>query len=312
MGLRSSKHNRNSYDIAPVVSNKDFSYKKHNRPLPKVELPVEESNAEQKEQVQPTIVVEDTEVEDPRIPEWVNETNFKNLLLKTHPNLTDITSFKAYPAMAAGENYATLMLRIKITAKLDNDSSKDFSFMLKVPHDTKEMKDMLKVMNFFITENTVYTDVLPELEEMYRQAGVEVSFGAKSYKLNLEDPNLHYVLLEDLSVEGFKNANRLECLNMEHTLGVLRKMAQFHAASACRVAKKGAYSPVFSPDMDNEMARAMMTQMFMAFKKPFLNNLKNYKNGEKYYDLMVSKQDLQLYIKNIYLFPFSRIISLII
>lgn len=215
MGLRSSKHKSNSYDIAPVVSNKDFSYKKHPRPLPKVELPVvaviaeenEEQTESNEEEVQtisavettPTAAIVKNEVQDLRVPDWVNEDNFKKLLLKTHPNVIEITAFKAFPAMAAGENYATLMLRVKMTAKFQDDSTKDFSFMLKVPHDTKEMKDMLQAMNFFITENTVYTEVMPELEEMYRQAGVDITFGAKSHRLDLEDSNIHYVLLDDRS-----------------------------------------------------------------------------------------------------------------
>ncbi|KAM7362729.1 uncharacterized protein ACRADG_013297 [Cochliomyia hominivorax] len=298
MGLRSSKHKRNSYDIAPVVSNKDFSYKKNPKSLPKVELPAATAVvAEENEE----IVNENgkTEDRDPRIPEWINENNFKKLLLKSQPNIKDITSFKAFPALAAGENYATLMLRVKISAKFEDETTKDFSYMIKVAHDTQEMKEMMKAMNFFIVENIAYTEVLPELEEMYRQAGVEVTFGPKSHRLDLEDPNAHYVLMEDLSVDGFKNANRLECLDMDHTLSVLRKMAQFHAATACRVAKNGAYSAVFSPDMDNDMARVMLKQMFMAFKEPFLNNLKNFENGEKYRESMAHFFDnlVELFIR---------------
>lgn len=305
MGLRSSKNKRTSYDIAPVVSNKDFSYKKHATPLPKVELPPVVVSSEETPvqtdapaetnttpvEVKETVPANDQpkeQVQDPLVPQWVNKENFKNLLLKSHPNLKDISSFEARPALAAGENYATLLLRVKVTALYNDNTTENFSYMLKVPHTTDQMKEMMQAMNFFITENTVYSEVLPELEDMYRQAGVEVSFGPKACKLDLDDPNTFYVLMHDLGVDGFKNANRLECLDMKHTLCVLRKMAQFHAASACRVAKKGEYSPIFSPDMDNDMARAMITQMFSSFKGPFLNNLKNFNNSEKYRDLMVS------------------------
>lgn len=303
MGLRSSKHKRTSYDVAPVVSDKDFSYKKHMTPLPKVELPAvivtsdesppatngqPESNIVKTKELPPTNEQKEEQEKSALVPPWVNKDNFKKLLLKSHPSIKDISAFEARPALAAGENYATLMLRVKGTATYDDNTSQDFSFMLKVPHDTNQMKEMMQAMNFFITENTVYTEVIPELEDMYRQAGVEVSFGPKACRLDLDDPNIHYVLMSDLSVDGFKNVNRLECLNMEHTLCVLRKMAQFHAATACRVAKKGAYNPMFSPDMDNDFARAMFSQMFMAFKEPFLNNLKNFKDGEKYRDSMVS------------------------
>ncbi|TMW53356.1 hypothetical protein DOY81_001560, partial [Sarcophaga bullata] len=320
MGLRSSKHKRTSYDVAPVVSNKDFSYKKHTTPLPKVELPAvvvtsDESPLPANDQLEANIVEskefaqtneqKEEEQNSALVPPWVNKENFMKLLLKSHPSIKDISKFEACPALAAGENYSTLILRVKATATYDDNTSNDFSFMLKVPHDTSQMKEMMQAMNFFITENTVYTEVIPELEDMYRQAGIEVSFGPKACKLDLDDPNIHYVLMSDLSVDGFKNANRLECLNMEHTLCVLRKMAQFHAATACRVAKKGAYNPMFSPDMDNDFARAMFNQMFLAFKEPFLNNLKNFKDGEKYRDSMAQFFDnlVEIFIRARKLLP---------
>lgn len=325
MGSRSSKHEPKSYDIATVVTDKDFSYKRTPRPLPEIKLPavivtpetpkteetvpdeISTSNTENLQTPVTTSVAletsdetsvtsatvvpsETTESEptDPRIPSWVNEENFKPLLAKLHPNFVEIVSFKAYSALAAGENYATLMLRVKMTIKLENGSNLDQCFMLKVAHDTKEMKEMLQHMNFFIVENGTYDDVIPEMEEMYRQAGATVEFGAKSYQIAADAPKEYYVLLEDLSLRGYKNANRLECLDMEHTKAVLRKLALFHAASASRVAAKGVYSDIYSPDMDDPKLRGFMNQMFGSFKKPFMDNIKNYENGEKYENALVS------------------------
>lgn len=343
MGLRSSKNSPNSYDIAPVVANNDFSYSRSPRPLPEVVLPpVKEAKEEGSEndsklttndekttlttatpilnnesnKVNGDVVAENinivkediqksevnaanNEVKTPddtidsRIPDWVNEENFKPLLLKSYPTFKEIVTFKPYPALAAGENYATLMLRVKITIKLEDDTTKDLSYMLKVAHDNKEMMDMLQHMNFFNTENAVYNEVIPEIEEMYRQAGVSVEVGPKAHRLAAEAPSAYYVLLDDLSLRGFRNANRLECLDMEHTLAVLKKLAQFHAATACRVATKGEYAEIFSPNMDNDMVRGMMSQMFGSFKKPFMAALPTYENGEKYVEKMVSGENCQ-------------------
>ncbi|XP_073842682.1 uncharacterized protein [Musca autumnalis] len=313
MGSRSSKHDPKSYDIAPVVSDKDFSYKRTPRPLPEIKLPSvivtpetpvaeEPPNDEEATKVEPTVVAKEEiqvpvvtsavldekvpEVVDPRIPTWVNETNIKPLLMKQYPNLSDIVSFKAQPALAAGENYATLMLRVYVTVSLLDGTTKDLSYMLKVAHDNKEMKEMLQHINFFQVENSVYNEIIPEMEEMYRKAGVNVSIGPKAYRMAEEAPADYYVLLEDLRPLDYKNANRLECLDMEHTKAVLRLMAQFHAASAVRYLLKGEYSEKFNRDLDTPMTRGFMQQMFSSFKKPFLENMKHFENGDKYYDAM--------------------------
>ncbi|XP_061394742.1 uncharacterized protein LOC133330312 [Musca vetustissima] len=187
---------------------------------------------------------------------------------------------------APGENYSTLMLKIKITIKLKDKSTKKLSFMMKVAHNNNEMKELLQIKNFFDVENEVYHNVIPELEQMYHQAGSEVTFGAKVYELHDAEPSSNYVLLEDLSLRGYKNVNRLQCLDMEHTKAVLRKLAKFHAASVCRVYRKGPYSETFSPNLENPKGREFISQMFSSFKKSFMENLKLYDDGEKYHDNM--------------------------
>jgi len=39
-------------------------------------------------------------------------------------------------------------------------------------------------------------------------------------------------VLEDLCAEGFKMAERRQCLDLEHCLLIMRLLAKFHAASA--------------------------------------------------------------------------------
>ncbi|XP_061397893.1 uncharacterized protein LOC133333599, partial [Musca vetustissima] len=318
MGLRNSKHDPKSYDIAPVVSDKDFSYKKTPRPLPEIKLPLltvtpetpseeepqsvttnneevpQEEPTATKEQLQVPIVTsavdnEETkteEVPNPHIPAWVNKKNIQPLLMKQYPNFNEIVSFKAQPALAAGENYATLMLRVYVTISLLDGTTKDLSYMLKVAHDNKDMQQMLHHMNFFQVENATYNDAIPEMEEMYRKAGVDVSFGPQAYRMAEEAPADFYVLLQDLGPLHYKNANRLESLDTEHTEAVLRKMALFHAASAVRVFRKGEFREEFKRDLDSPISRGFIQQMFGSFKKPFLDCIKLYENGEQYYDAM--------------------------
>lgn len=52
------------------------------------------------------------------VPNWINESQFVEILTQNVPQFSEIRSFSAKAAMGAGENYATLMLRVKIEAEL--------------------------------------------------------------------------------------------------------------------------------------------------------------------------------------------------
>lgn len=114
--------------------------------------------------------------------------------------------------------------------------------MVKLPHQVEAIQEMMKRTNIFEIERTMYNEVVPELEALYKAVGVDITFGAKNY--DLKNAKTDYVALEDLGLKGFKNANRLEGLDQEHTERVLRKLSQWHAASAVRVATKGPYPKI--------------------------------------------------------------------
>jgi len=67
--------------------------------------------------------------------------------------------------------------------------------MLKTPHDFELYREILKKNNMFVVERDVFLQVIPELENMYKDAGLEVKFGAKAYEIDAPD---EYVLLQDL------------------------------------------------------------------------------------------------------------------
>jgi len=72
--------------------------------------------------------------------------------------------------------------------------------MMKVPHKTPQMEQMLAMANFFDSENAVYTDILPKLEELYKAKGLDIQFAPKAFKLDSKkEPNLaNTVLMNDL------------------------------------------------------------------------------------------------------------------
>ncbi|XP_013107724.2 uncharacterized protein LOC106087280 [Stomoxys calcitrans] len=222
------------------------------------------------------------------IPAWVEPSLFEPVIRQKFPELKQIKDFKAIPALAAGENFATLMLRLTAEIELKDGSSKNVSLMLKTAFDIDIFKQMVQFHDIFTVESDVYKEVIPELEDMYRATGVEVKFGPNSYELTTDQP---YILLEDLSTRGFKNMNRLEGLDQEHVLAALTKLAQWHAASAVRVANKGLYKTTIGREKMKEGAEVMLKGMFDNMFTPFLKCATSYEGVEDFYEAMKAKSE---------------------
>uniref|UniRef100_T1PAV2 Ecdysteroid kinase n=1 Tax=Musca domestica TaxID=7370 RepID=T1PAV2_MUSDO len=218
------------------------------------------------------------------VPKWIEARLFEGALKEVESEFKEIVDFKAKGALAPGENYCTIMLKADFIIKLKDESTKPLSFMLKVGHDTDLFREMMEGHNIFGAETGMYREVVPELEKIYSDAGVNVKFGAKSYTLATDQS---YILLENLKEKGFRNANRLDGLDMEHTKCVLEKMAQWHAASAVRAASKGMYSDLYSEGYIRPKSFDLIKGMYESSEKIFLECVKEYSNSDLYYGKVV-------------------------
>ncbi|EDV93520.1 uncharacterized protein LOC122322511 [Drosophila grimshawi] len=217
-----------------------------------------------------------------KVPDWVQADLFVDVLKESVKGFSKIKSFKAAGGTAAGENYATVMLRVSIEVELEDGKEKSVSYMLKLPHDLEMYKKMMESNNIFEAEFNMYKTVVPELEQIYRDAGVEVKFGATAYEL--KGAKSDYILLEDLAPKGFKTTNRLEGLDQAHTEVALRKLSMWHAASAVRVATKGSYPDQLTIGFYKEELRPMMIEMNNNIAGNFLKYCKLYEGNEEYID----------------------------
>ena len=108
---------------------------------------------------------------------------------------------------------------------------------------------MLKEWQVFEKELECYTSYLPEFEAMYKAIGLNIKFGAKVFKTKASKD---LIIMEDLSIKGFRNTKRQEGLDVEHIKKALEKLAQFHAASACRFELKGNYPDMYRKCLNSE------------------------------------------------------------
>ncbi|KAH8383613.1 hypothetical protein KR009_009669 [Drosophila setifemur] len=198
------------------------------------------------------------------IPDWVKAEVFEDLLKKEVKDYKETTSFRAKAGVPVGENYATVMLRVELDVETKDKSQITKAFMLKTPHQSEDYRKVLEKTNIFDVERGMYLEVIPELEKLYSDVGVEVKFGAEAYDIPASDA---YVLLEDLRPRGFRNADRLQGLDQVHAESVLRKFAQWHAASAVRVEKKGPYPETYTKGFlqNEEVVDAFCTRSIKVF-----------------------------------------------
>ncbi|XP_075145784.1 uncharacterized protein LOC142220492 [Haematobia irritans] len=214
------------------------------------------------------------------IPNWIEANIFENVLKESVPKYKEIKSFKVYDALGPGENYVALALKVELKVMLTDYSLHTQTYFLKVSHNNDLYNTLFYKWNVFNKETEVYRVFIPDFEEMYREAGLEVRFGPKIYELPVEH---EYLLLEDLNAMGFRNMNRQKSLDMNHCKFTLKKLAQWHAVSAVRVERKGPYNEIYFKGSINPDGEPLVRAMGSAAIQNVLKAVKDMKNNDAYY-----------------------------
>lgn len=222
------------------------------------------------------------------IPTWIKQEYFENIIADEIGKYSRITKFQPESGSAPGDNYASIMVRILIEVELEDGSLKELPLMMKTTHSTSSAAgQMVNDMGIFDKESEVYDKVIPAFEKLYSDHGKKVVFGPKSYKLS-KDPGVETVVLEDLRPRKFKNANRVEGLDLDHTKSVLKMLAEYHAASAVHYETVGPFEEKFNIGLFDPAKKEMLTTMY----KPMLDVIKqsfakNVENAEYYNEKLV-------------------------
>ncbi|EDV93519.1 GH19357 [Drosophila grimshawi] len=232
---------------------------------------------------------EQTNDEKIKLPDWLRAELFENLLKETIEHFKAIKAFKAVPGTKPGDNYATVMLRIELEVELKDNTTKSITYMLKIPHVSEAYQDTFGKAkhSIFDIEREVFTIYVEELKQIYRDVGLQIEFGAKCYKLDIP---YEHVLLEDLKPLGFQPVNRQAGLDEEHTLDVLTKLAQWHAASAVRVATMGPYPKHVSEGIFNEDGKCLISKLTDGVLPYVLKALESIEGHEAYYEDLINME----------------------
>lgn len=207
--------------------------------------------------------------EDTEYPSWLNEDLFVEFLKRDIQDFKAVYKFQVQETCAKGEHFTTTVLRVKIIVELQgmimpihkialtiinlisaDGNQADISYIVKLLPTAPSTRAMVSSWKVFDKEKLSYGCYIPEFEQMFRNANKPIEFGANYYETSSPlTASTELIILEDLGNRGFKNAYRQQGLDMKHTLAVLEKLSQFHAASAVRYELKGAYPNVYDRNL---------------------------------------------------------------
>ncbi|XP_053660980.1 uncharacterized protein LOC128709968 [Anopheles marshallii] len=232
------------------------------------------------------------------IPEWMTNDFFIDAVAKafnvSQSELT-VEQLDVRPATEAGDNFVSIMYRVKVTVLMGNSDAdrRTVSLIVKALPRLGLSEEMISALNVFPKEMAVYTEILPAFEQLYRDQGVEVTFGPRCLK-HCTDPT-DIIVMEDLKDRNFQMAVRQKGLDLEHCHTLLRRLAQFHAASAVHYERNGPYDAKFKEGMYSEKNRAMFEQ-FQAQHDVFMyETMCTWPNNGKLYAELMKRWGMEMF-----------------
>ncbi|KAM7364656.1 uncharacterized protein ACRADG_001057 isoform 1-T2 [Cochliomyia hominivorax] len=163
-------------------------------------------------------------------PLWLTDTYLENILKKyLKDEKLQIKDIEIKPATANGDNYASVMSRIKVKFLSESTQSQELTFIMKYSYESDPfIANIMSGYDVYNTEMKMYEKVLPQIAEILKEIGDTEQLFAKT--LNV-DYGRSAIIFEDLSVKNFILADRLKGLDEKHSCMVLKKLAKFHAAA---------------------------------------------------------------------------------
>ncbi|XP_053671692.1 uncharacterized protein LOC128721914 [Anopheles nili] len=195
------------------------------------------------------------------IPEWMTNNFFTDAIAKAL-NISEeefaIEQLDVRAATEAGDNFVSIMYRVQAAVLVGEQEHRNVSLIVKALPRLGLSEEMITSMNVFPKEMAMYTEILPAFEQLYHEHGVTVSFGPRCLKHCTEPTDV--IVMEDLKERDFRMVNRQEGLDLQHCHTLLRRLAQFHAASAVYYERHGSYDVKFKEGMYAEKNRSMFEQ----------------------------------------------------
>ncbi|XP_034661886.1 uncharacterized protein LOC117897269, partial [Drosophila subobscura] len=165
-------------------------------------------------------------------PVWLNESYLESLLQsKKNDAGLRVTELDIKPATSKGENYASIMTRVKVSyVKSGAKTPEEGFYIVKTTYENDPfISNIFSGYQASTTEMLMYEKILPKLSALIDGTQQPEKLFAKTLHVDYEHDA---IIFEDLAVTKHVLADRLAGFDLEHTHMALRKLAKMHAAAA--------------------------------------------------------------------------------
>ncbi|XP_061393298.1 uncharacterized protein LOC133328769 [Musca vetustissima] len=215
-------------------------------------------------------------------PQWLSREYLQEIIKDyLKDNTVLITNVDIRPATANGENYASVMSRIKISFTRKRSAKPEtLSFIMKYSYENDPVvSKIMSGYDIYNTEMKMYEQILPKLAEILKESGDTEKLFAQTLKVDYERST---IIFEDLTVEGYEMADRKRGLDFPHIQICLKKLAKFHAAAAVLNERQGGILEKFDHGMFNRHTKGFGC-VFEYFTKEGAHFAKNCPELGEYY-----------------------------
>ncbi|XP_022222562.2 uncharacterized protein LOC111074171, partial [Drosophila obscura] len=165
-------------------------------------------------------------------PVWLNESYMEALLQSQKKDAgLRIIQLDVKPATAKGDNYASVMTRVKVNyVKSGAKTPEQGYYIVKTTYENDPfISNIFSGYQASTTEMLMYEKILPKLSALIDGTQQPEKLFAKTLHVDYEHDA---IIFEDLAVSKHVLADRLAGFDLEHTHMALRKLAKMHAAAA--------------------------------------------------------------------------------
>lgn len=134
----------------------------------------------------------------------------------------EIISLESEPAVAKGEHYLSVLLRVKVTYRQRDKSKEEKTKIIVKTNPDSGLKHFSMETQLLAREIYCYDKILPVLSTI---------LGRNVSPRRIGPLHSHVLILEDLQPEGFKMVDRVERMDFKHCEASVKILADLHAAS---------------------------------------------------------------------------------
>ncbi|KAH8247191.1 hypothetical protein KR038_000006 [Drosophila bunnanda] len=224
----------------------------------------------------------------PKLPDWVSGLSLGQAVQSYVDSGDSIVTVLPNVHLIEYRN-CTVLLPIQVKIQLRDNTVRRLSFLLKAQHGNDFQAKIMGQLKMFVREHYVYHNILPRFEELFQAAGQKVSFGPRAFKLD-RSIGVRYILMENLKVRGYYNVERSQGFDSEYLKQVLRKLAQFHAASAVYVEKRGEFKKLLTNGIYTKANQEILRELNNP--EVFLSQLRRLRIGDHFHKQLVDKEEV--------------------